>query len=218
MNYLILKTSKAELIEVLVGPLSAEAVQKGKSLFANRLGKMVGAIALKIIDNGLLPNQIGTAPFDDEGTPCQKTILINDGILTNYLQNAYTAKKGNTQSTGNAARGGFKTLPAIGPTNLYIEPGKKSQSEIVKAINKGLLVTRLMGIHTINPISGDFSIGAAGLVIENGKITHPVRGITIAGNIIDMLEAIEEVASDLRFIGNVGAPSLLINHISISGS
>ncbi|MDI6731939.1 MAG: TldD/PmbA family protein, partial [Candidatus Margulisbacteria bacterium] len=209
--------SSAELLEVLVGPLSAEAVQKGKSLFANKIGRLAAANKIKIIDDGTLENRIGTAPFDDEGTLTQKTVLIEDGILTNYIHNAYTAKKGNAKSTGNAARSGYRTLPAIGPTNLYIEPGNKAQSEMIKSINKGLLVVRLMGIHTINPISGDFSIGAAGLMIDNGEITYPVRGITIAGNIIDMLEAVEEVGSDLRFMANIGAPSLLIGNISISG-
>lgn len=204
----------SELLEVLLSPLTAEAVQKSKSLFIAKLGKSVGAKGLTIIDNGRLENAIGSAPFDDEGVPTQETKLIENGILKSYLYNTYTAKKGQTKSTGNASRGSFMSVPGTGATNLYIEPGKNK----IKLPKKALYITRVMGIHTANPISGDFSIGASGIMIENGKKTYAVRGITIAGNLVELLSQIEEVGSDLRFFGNVGAPSLLISNISISGA
>ena len=210
-------TVGAELLGALSSALSAEAVQKGKSLFADKIGKAVGSKVVSIIDNGRLSNGLATAPFDGEGVPTQETELIQAGILNTFLFHAYTANKGETNSTGNAVRASFKSLPVVGPTNLYLEAGSQSPDAIIKSINKGLYVTRVMGIHTANPISGDFSIGAAGIMIENGEKTFPVRGITIAGNLIEMLKGIEAIGSDLRFIVNLGSPTLLISDITLSG-
>ena len=148
-----------QLLETLATPLSSDATQKGKSLFANKLGQAVGSTKLTIIDNGRLENGLASAPFDGEGVPTQETKLITNGKLSNFLFNTYTANKGKTKSTGNAARGGFMGLPGIGTTNLYIKPGQRSPEDIIKSIKNGLYITRVMGIHTANPISGDFSIG-----------------------------------------------------------
>ena len=206
-----------QLLEVLSNLLSSEAVQKGKSLFAGKMGKLIGAKDLTIIDNGLLKDGLASEPFDAEGTPTQETKLIENGILTNYFFNAYTARKGQTRSTGNATRASFKAPPAIGPTNLYFSPGSQNQSSLIKSVKHGLYLTRIMGMHTANPISGDFSLGAAGRVIENGEKTYPVRGITIAGNLLDLLEAIDGIGSDLRFFATLGSPTLLISGLTISG-
>ena len=206
-----------QLLGVLSSALSADAVQKGKSLFADKIGKAVGSKVLSIIDNGRLPNGLATVPFDGEGVPTQETKLIESGKLNTYLFNTYTANKGKTNSTGNALRLSFKALPAIGPTNLYLEAGSQSPDAIIKSISQGFYVTRVMGIHTANPISGDFSIGAIGIMIENGEKSYPVRGITIAGNLIEMLKGVEAIASDLRFIMNLGSPTLLISGITLSG-
>jgi PmbA protein len=208
----------AELLEVLVSPLTAEAVQKGKSLFLGKLEKSAAADKLTVIDHGRMENGLGTVPFDDEGVPTQETRLIEKGILKNYLFNTYTANKGGAKSTGNASRASFMSTPDTGPTNLYISPGSRGPKSIVSSVKKGLYVTRVMGIHTANPISGDFSFGAAGIMIENGEKTHAVRGITMAGNLIEILMHIEEAGSDLRFFGSVGSPSLLIGGVSVSGS
>ena len=210
-------TVSGQLLEVVVSALSSEAVQKGKSLFVNKINQLVGAKSLNITDNGQLKDGIESAPFDAEGVATQETKLISDGKLNTYLFNSYTANKGETKSTGNAARGSYKTPPGISTTNLYIEPGKTSASSIIKSLKKGLYVAQVMGLHTANPITGDFSVGAAGIMIENGQKTHAVRGITIAGNLIDMLKSIEAVGSDLRFVVNVGAPTLLIHDMTVSG-
>ena len=206
-----------QLLGVLSSALSAEAVQKGKSLFADKIGKAVGSKVLSIIDNGRLPNGLATAPFDDEGVLTQETKLIEEGKLITFLFSTYTAGKGRTRSTGNAVRSSFKNLPGVGPTNLYIQAGSESPDSIIKSISKGLYVTRVMGIHTANPISGDFSIGAAGILVENGEKSYPVRGITIAGNLIEMLKGLEAIGSDLRFIVNIGSPTLLVSGITVSG-
>ncbi|MFH1826399.1 MAG: TldD/PmbA family protein [bacterium] len=208
-----------DLLEVLFSPLTAEAVQKGKSLFSNKIGQQVASAKIKIIDNGRLENALGTSPFDDEGVPTQETVLIENGKLQTYLYNTYSASKGKAKSTGNASRGGFSTRPGTGPTNFYISPNSKlrTPNSIIRSIKRGLLVLRVMGIHTANPISGEFSVGASGIMIENGELTHPVRGVTISGNLIDMLMRIEEVGSDLRFIGSTGAPTLLVADVSVGG-
>jgi len=206
-----------QLLQVLSTILSAEAVQKGKSLFAGKIGKAIAANALTLIDNGRLPDGLASEPFDAEGTPTQETKLIEKGILNNYFFNAYTARKGQTRSTGNATRSSFKSAPAIGPTNLFFSPGAQSPQSLLGSVKQGLYITRVMGLHTANPISGDFSLGAAGSMIEKGEKTYPVRGVTIAGNLIDLLKAIEGIGNDLRFFASLGSPTLLISGITISG-
>ena len=206
-----------QILEVLAYALLADSVQKGKSLFADKIGEQVGSKILNIIDDGRLDNELGSAPFDAEGVLTQKTKLIENGKLNTFLFNTYTANKGKTKSTGNAVRPSFMGLPSVGTSNLYICPGEKSPQEIVGSIKKGLYITRVMGIHTANPISGDFSVGAAGIMIEKGQKTYPVRGITIAGNLIEMFKELEAVGSDLRFIEDVGSPTLLIHDMTVSG-
>ncbi|MBI5698930.1 TldD/PmbA family protein [Candidatus Saganbacteria bacterium] len=206
----------AQILGTLSPILSSDSVQKGKSLFADKMGQQVGSNILVLIDDGKLKNGVASAPFDDEGTPSQKTILVENGVLKSFLFNSYTAVKGKTRSTGNAKRTSYKSLPEIAPTNIYIKPGEKSSPDC----RKGLYITRVMGMHMVNPISGDFSIGAAGIMIENGEKTYPVRGITIAGNLTDLLKGIEVICSDLRFVpfsANLGSPTLLVTGLSISG-
>jgi PmbA protein len=206
-----------QILDVLAFALLADSVQKGKSLFGNKIGEQVGSKVLNIIDDGRLANGLGSAPFDAEGVPTQETKLIEDGKLNTFLYNTYTANKDKTRSTGNAVRPSFMGLPSVGTSNLYIRPGDKSPGQIIGSIKKGLYITRIMGIHTANPISGDFSVGAAGIMVENGKMTYPVRGITIAGNLIEMFKELEAVGSDLRFIEEVGSPTLLIHDMTVSG-
>lgn len=210
----------AQVLGALSPILSSDSVQKGKSLFADKIGRSVGSNILILIDNGKLEKGVASAPADDEGTSSQETVLIENGELKSFLFNSYTAAKGKARSTGNAKRLSYKSLPEITPTNFYIKPGTLSPADCLKQIKKGLYVTRVMGMHMVNPISGDFSIGAAGIMIENGEKTYPVRGLTIAGNLTDLLKGIEVVCSDLRFIpfsANLGSPTLLVSGLSISG-
>ena len=144
--------------------------------------------------------------------------MIDRGSLCTFLHNSYTARKSGVRSTGNASRGDIKAPPSVGPTNLYIEPGKESGDPIMKRVTKGLYITKVMGMHTINPISGEFSIGAAGILIENGERTRGIRGITIAGTLLDFLQHIEAVGSDLRWVASIAAPTLLISGIQVAGS
>lgn len=203
---------------VIAPALSAEAVQKGKSIFAGKVGRKVSADVISIVDHGALQGAVLSAPFDGEGVATRETVLISQGVLQGYLHNTYTAKKEGAESTGNGMRGSYKNTPEVGPTNFYILPGRISQAELIKDISKGLYVTEVMGMHTANPISGDFSVGAAGIWIEKGEFTTPVRGVAIAGNIIDLLESIDVVANDLTFFVGRGSPTLRIARMTISGS
>lgn len=203
---------------VIAPALSAEAVQKGKSLFAGKVGQKVSSDKVTIIDFGAMPGGIASSPFDGEGVPTSKTVLVEKGELRKFLHNTYTAAKDGVLSTGNGIRSSFKSTPEVGTTNFYIEPGTIPPEDLIKDIKAGLYVTDVMGMHTANPISGDFSVGAAGIWIENGQFTNPVRGVAIAGNILDLLNDVEGVGSDLTFFGGKGAPSLRIAGMTISGA
>jgi PmbA protein len=210
-----------EFLGILSSALSSESVQKKKSMLAGKRGDLVLSDRLNIIDSGLLDGKLGSKPVDDEGVPTSHKILIEKGILNGYLYNTCTAKKDGIASTGNAVRGGFTGIPTVGPTNLYIEPVSKEYTNdfhgLIKTVDKGLYVIETMGMHTANPISGEFSVGASGLWIENGEIKHPVKEAVISGNILDLFKKVVMVGSDLRFYGNIGAPCLLIEEIDISG-
>ena len=202
----------------LIAPgLTAEAVQKGKSLFAERIGQQVASTLVTIIDNGALPGGMASSPFDGEGVPTGKTVLIETGVLQNYLYNTYTAAKDGAHSTGNGTRGSFRGTPEVGITNFFIQPGESTPEALIKDTTMGLFVTEVMGMHTANPISGDFSVGAAGILIKNGELTTPVRGVVIAGNIIGLLEAVDAVGQDLVFYGGVGAPTIRVAGLTVSG-
>ena len=202
---------------LLGSALTAEAVQKGRSLFAGKTGRNVASKQITIIDDGTKPDGIASAPFDGEGVATSKTVLIQAGVLQGYLHNIYTAAKDGVTSTGNGIRSSFKSNPEVGTTNFYIEPGKIAPADLIKDITAGLYLTEVMGMHTANPISGDFSLGAAGIWIENGKLTKPVRGVAIAGNVMDLLKSVDAIGSDLQFYGGKGAPTLRVSQMTVSG-
>ncbi len=210
-----------DFLSLLSAALSSESVQKGKSLLANKTGQQIFNERFNVIDNGILNRMLGSRPFDDEGVPTQSKKLIEKGILKSYIYNTYTAKKDGVYSTGNALRGGFNNLPSVAPTNLYIEAITTEHTQdfmsLVKNTIKGIYVFETMGMHTANPISGEFSVGVSGLWIENGEIKQPIKEAMISGNILDLFNKIVLIGDDLRFYGNIGSPSLLIEGIDISG-
>ncbi|MEW6621681.1 MAG: TldD/PmbA family protein [Bacillota bacterium] len=203
---------------VLAPSLSAEAVQKGRSIFAGKVGETVASVDITLVDDGALDGGIASAPFDGEGVPTQRTVLINKGTLLGYLHNTYTASKEGTNSTGNGVRDSFKSTPEINTTNFYFDKGPFTKEDLFNGVEKGLYVTDVMGMHTANPISGDFSVGAAGIWIERGELKGPVRGIAIAGNLLSLLKSINGVADNLTFFLGKGAPSVRIEEMTISGS
>lgn len=208
----------AEILEVLTSSFLADNVRKGKSLLAGKLGEKIVSDLLVIRDDGTLVDGGGTAPFDAEGTPQQNTVVVEGGRLATFLHDTLSACHDGTVSTGNAASGGIKSPPKPGITNFFIEQGTTPVSALFAGIERGILITDVMGIHTANPISGDFSVGASGFLVEKGMVTVPVKGIAIAGNILDLFSSVEGVGDDLRFYGGIGAPSLKIAALDVSGT
>jgi PmbA protein len=207
----------AEFLELLAPSFSAENLYKGKSLLKDRLGEQLFPQQLHIRDNGTLPGGMATVPFDAEGVPAQDTLLVNAGVVSGFIYDtAYGARMGEP-STGNSIRSGVKGLPHPGVSNFYIENGTAAPAALIAGISRGLLLNTVVGMHTANPVSGDFSVGAAGFLIENGELARPVKGVAIAGNVLDLFRNVELVGSDRRFYGPVGAPSLKISSLEVSG-
>jgi PmbA protein len=219
--YVVLDRSVAvDFAGIFASLISSETVQKGKSLLAGKRGKKVVSEKINMGDSGLLPGKLGSCPIDDEGVPSQEKVIVREGVLVNYLYNTFTAKKDGTVSTGNAVRGSYASLPSVGVTNFFIGPAAQDcvlrRDGIFGAIDRGLYVVDAMGVHTANPISGEFSIGVSGLWIERGRIAYPVKEAVISGNILEFFDKIEATADDMRFYGNVGSPSLVIRNVDIS--
>lgn len=212
------ETSKS-LIGVLVSGLSAEAVQKQRSLFAGKLNEQVGAAGLRLVDDGRLTDGGAAAPFDGEGLPTQRRILIDDGVLQSFMHNTTTAAREGAVSTGNASRGSFKSTPGVAPHSLFFEPGDKDLSGLLAQAGEGLLVQDVSGVHSgANPVTGDFSVGVSGLWFRGGELAEPVREATVAAHLLDILKGIVAVGSDLRFTtGSIGGTSLLIGQMTVAG-
>jgi PmbA protein len=214
-----------EVARSLVGSVfdaaSGDAIWRHASFLAGKLGEQIGASALTIVDDNtmLLPRGVGgfgTSPFDGEGLPSRRTIVLEKGVLRNYMLNTYSARKLGMKSTHNASRG-LAGTPGIGCGNLYLEPGTQTPEEIIGEVKAGLYVTGLMGFGT-NLVTGDYSRGAAGLWIENGQLTHAVEEITIAGNLGEMLKNVTAIGNDLEFRGSVASPTLRIDGMTIAGA
>jgi PmbA protein len=187
------------------------------SFFAGKLGEQVASPELTIIDDGTMVGGFGTAPFDGEGLPTRRTVIIEGGVLKSYLLNTYMARKLNMQSTGNASRG-ISGAPGIGAGNLFLESASPlPPASILAGIKSGLYVTELIG-QGVNMVTGDYSRGASGLWIENGELSYPVEGITIAGNLREMFQHITAAGDDMVFRSSVASPTLRIDGMTIAGS
>jgi PmbA protein len=208
-----------EIARSLVGSMfeaaNGDSIYRGASFWANKLGEQVASKNVTVIDDGTLPGLFGTAPFDGEGLPTRRTVIVENGVLKNYLLNTYTARKLNMQSTGNASRG-LAGTPGIGAGNLFLVEGSISPQQLLGDVKSGFYVTELMG-SGVNMVTGDYSRGAAGLWIENGELTFAVEEITIAVNLKEMLHNITAIANDLEFRGAVTSPTLRIDGMTIAG-
>lgn len=204
------------LIGQLVGCASGYAIYREASFLAGRLGEQIASDLVTIVDDGRLVGGLGSKPFDGEGQPTRRNVLVERGELRSWLLDSYSARKLGLATTGNAARGVGST-PSVGTTNLWLEPGDAGTLEdIVADTERGLLVTELIGMG-FNPVTGDYSRGAAGLWIEGGEIVHPVEEITIAGNLADILGAIDRVGSELEWLGSRAAPPLRVASMTVAG-
>jgi len=200
----------SSLLGFLFSCLSGTAVYQRSTFLAERLGERIGNEKMTVIDDGLLPRLLGSSPFDSEGEPSRRTVVVENGVLKTFLCNTYAARKIGLRSTGNADGGG------IGPNNFYLQPGPHSPEEIIRSTRKGLLLIRTLG-HGLNPVTGDISRGAFGLWIENGEIAYPVAEITISGNLGELLRNVEMVGNDLEFDGSVCGPTIKVAEMQIAG-
>lgn len=208
-----------QLWAFMAGMLSADEVQKGRSLFADKIGNAVAAKGFTLIDDGRLKGGTSTAPVDGEGIATQTTPLVVEGVLKTYLHDCYTAKKGKAKSTGNHARGGYSSAGGVGTTNLYLKPGEAAPEAIFAGIDRGFYLTVVLGLFAaIDQASGDFSIPSAGFLIEKGKRTVPVRGVTVGGNLFELLKAVDKVGSDLTWFQSLGSPTVSVSHVKIGGA
>jgi len=191
----------ASFASVIGRTLSADAVQRGRSLFAGKEGEQIADPALRLLDDGTDPEGLATAPFDGEGVPQRRTPLIEDGKLRTYLFDSYTARKGGRSSTGNGTRGSYRAPPSVGATNLLVEPGADTTADLIRQAGDGLYVMGVSGLHSgVNAISGSFSVGATGRVIRGGELAEPAREMTIASDLVSMLTAVERAGAEARWV------------------
>jgi PmbA protein len=205
----------AEFLAQFGAALSADAVLKGRSLLAGKVGAAVASPSVTVIDDPTLPGAVGSAPCDDEGQPTRRTLLIDAGALVGYLHSLETAHRMDVAPGGNGFRGSFESLPLPRPGNLILQPGRCSPASWRAAAGGIVLVDDILGAHTMNPVSGDFSVGASGFICEKGE-RRPFRGATIAGNLLALFASIAAVGDDVRFFGSVAAPSVLIPALELS--
>jgi PmbA protein len=202
--------------------LSAEAVQRGRSLFAGREGDVIADPVLALADDATAPGGPSSSPFDGEGSPTRRTALIEDGRLLSFLFDVRTARKAGRATTANASRGSYRSPPSVGTTNLTLEPGDDDLEGLMRTVGEGLYVTDVAGLHSgVNPVSGTFSVGASGRLIEGGEAAGPVRELTIASDLVSMLRGVRALGSPARWVpfgGSVKAPPVLIADMSVSGS
>ena len=214
-----------EVARSLIGSIfeaaSGDSIWRSASFLAGKLGERIAAENITIVDDNtmMLPTGaggFGTSPFDGEGLPSRRTVVVENGVLCNYLLNTYTARKLGMKSTHNAARG-LAGAPGIGCGNLYLEPGTETPEEIIRGVEAGLFVTSLMGFGT-NLVTGDYSRGATGLWIEKGQLTHAVEEVTVAGNLGEMFQHVTAIGNDLVFRGSVACPTLRIDGMTVAGA
>jgi PmbA protein len=215
----------SEFLSLLAHSFLADQVQKGKSPLKGKQGERFFSPLLTIVDDGLYPKGISTTPIDGEGVPSQRTSLVTQGELTGYLYDRYWANRENLSSsgsrvgsTGNSRRHGIKSPPGVGISNFFIEPGDLDLPKLMENLSQGMVVEEVMGLHTVDPISGDFSLGCSGDWIDRGEKVHPVKSIAIAGNLFELFRKVIAVGKDLRFFGGIGSPSLLVKELLISGN
>jgi PmbA protein len=215
-------TVAASFVGLIGGVLGADAVQRGRSPFAELLGEEVAVSELTLHDDGLDPDGPASSPFDGEGVGHARTALIEGGRLRSFLFDTYTANRGGGASTGSAGRDGYRGLPRVSASNLVVGPGESSFAELLGAAGAGVLVTDVAGLHSgVNPVTGAFSVGASGREIRDGAAAGPLREFTIASDLVSMLRAVRAAGSEPRWVpfgGSVSTPPLLIGEMTVAGA
>jgi len=205
----------ASLVRHIAAAASGPALYRRASFLVGRLGERIAAPAVTVVDDGTLPGALGSRPFDGEGLPVRRTVIVDGGVLRSYLLDTYSGKKLGLPSTHHAARDGSGV--SVSTTNLYLAAGESDPAELIKSVKNGLFVTELIGFG-VNGVTGDYSRGAVGIWIENGELAYPVEEITVAGNLLEMCRAVEGVGNDLVFRDRTAAPTLLIGRMVVAGA
>jgi PmbA protein len=204
----------ASLVRAIAAAAAGPSLYRRASFLVDRLGTRIAAPTVSIVDDGAIPRGLGSRPFDGEGLPTRRTVLVHDGVLESYLLDTYSGRKLGLPSTHHAARDGSGVT--VGPTNLMLLPGRAKPEDLIASVREGFYATDLIGFG-VNPVTGDYSRGAVGFWIEGGRLAFPVQEVTIAGNLLDMLAAVEGVADDLRLRDRTAAPTVKIARMVVAG-
>jgi PmbA protein len=205
----------ASLVRHIAGAASGPALYRGASFLVDRRGERIAAPSVTIVDDGTMPGALGSRPFDGEGLPVRRTVIVDEGVLAAYLLDTYSGRKLGLPSTHHGARDGSGV--SVSTTNLYLRAGDSAPADLIKSVKSGLYVTELIGFG-VNGVTGDYSRGAVGMWIEDGELAYPVEEITVAGNLLDMFRAVEGIGNDLTFRDRTSAPTLLIGRMVVAGS
>jgi PmbA protein len=205
----------ASLIRHLAGAASGPALYRRASFLVGRLGEAIAAPSITIVDDGTIPGALGSRPFDGEGLPIRRTVIVGKGVLRSYLLDTYSGRKLGLPSTHHAARDGAGV--GVSTTNLYLQAGDATPADLIRSVKQGLYVTELIGFG-VNGVTGDYSRGAVGLWIEDGELAYPVEEITVAGNLLEMFRAVDGVGNDLVLRDRTAAPTLLIGRMTVAGA
>lgn len=205
-----------EFLDLMASAMGADQVQHGKSLLRGKLGQAVASPAVSLVDDPRRARGVSSSLFDDEGVPTQTKAMVDRGVLRELFYDTYTGSKDSRKSNGSAGRPSFRGTPSPGPSNFYLAPGEISRDSLIRDTPEGILVFEVMGMHTADPISGDFSVGISGVAVEGGELTHGVRGSMLSGNLLELFGRVDAAASDLTFYGSVGAPTFRARDLTIA--
>jgi PmbA protein len=205
----------SELLGSLSAAVSGYAVYKGASYLIGQLGRSVASREVTVVDDATLPSGLASRPFDAEGLPARRTVVVENGLLRSYLLDSYSGRKLSLPSTASAARS-IGDVPGVSSTNFYMAPGRRTPEEIIRSVQRGLYLVEMIGFG-VNLVTGDYSRGAVGIWIENGELAYPVEGITVAGNLREIFAGIEMIGNDLAFRRSINSPTLLVSGMTVAG-
>lgn len=209
--------SMVSLLRAFSSVFLGDSLIKNKTMLKDKLQEQIASEEVTIIDDGTINRALGSSRFDADGNPTQKNIVVENGVFKMFLHNIYTAKKSNQESTANSIRAGYRSVPQTGIHNFYLVPKNNSLETLLAAYEECVYITELMGLHMADPISGNFSLGASGIVYKNAKPMYAIRAVTVASNFLELLKKIKLIGNDFRFFGHVGSPSVLVENITIGG-
>ncbi|MBI5209573.1 MAG: TldD/PmbA family protein [Elusimicrobia bacterium] len=205
-----------ELLDLVAELLCADSVQRGKSMLAGRIGRRIGSELVTIVDDPKIAGGIASSVYDDEGCPTVRKTMVERGVLRDYFYDTYTANKDGRPSNASASRGSYRGIPGPAPSNLHMAAGSTSREKVIADTNDGILVLDILGMHMVDPVAGEISVGVSGIAIEGGRLTHAVKGCMISGNILELLGGIDMVGDDLTFYGALGSPTFRISEMTVA--